>query len=216
MIAVAEHDFYNRPAPGCRKVIHVAVTVGNRCLNAINPDEQTALLIAVKESRDKAAFARLFDHFAPRLKAMLMHSNRSAAEADDVLQDVMLTIWRKARLFDPERASASAWIYRVARNRMIDIIRKESRAIPPELFETQDTGDSQSVEFGRAEEATALREALARLPDAQRVLIERAYLGELTHQEITRDTGLPVGTVKSRIRLGLEKLRHELKGLRKP
>lgn len=182
----------------------------------VDAQRQTALLVAVRDSRDKAAFSQLFDHFAPRLKAMLMRSNMSAAQADDVLQDVMLTIWRKAHLFDENRASASAWIYRVARNRMIDIIRKESRAIPPELYEEAEEPDTQSADLGRTQEAQLLHQALQRLPENQRAMIERAYLGELTHQEINKDTGLPVGTIKSRIRLGLEKLRHELKDLRKP
>ena len=177
---------------------------------------QTSLLVAVRDNRDRQAFSRLFDHFAPRLKAMLVRSNMNQAQADDILQDVMLTIWRKAHLYDPARAGASAWIYRVARNRMIDIVRRERRAIPPELYDDAVEPETQSAELGHAQEARLLREALERLPEKQRAMIERAYLGELTHQEINRDTGLPVGTIKSRIRLGLEKLRHDLKDLRKP
>jgi RNA polymerase sigma-70 factor (ECF subfamily) len=177
---------------------------------------QTELLVAVRDSRDRTAFSQLFDHFAPRLKAMLVRSNMNQAQADDILQDVMLTIWRKAHLFDPARAGASAWIYRVARNRMIDIVRKERRAIPPELYDDAVEPEKQSADLGQAQEAQLLRAALERLPENQRAMIERAYLGELTHQEINRDTGLPVGTIKSRIRLGLEKLRHDLKDLRKP
>ena len=179
-------------------------------------ERQTALLVAVRDSRDRAAFSQLFDHFAPRLKAMLVRSNMNRTQADDILQDVMLTIWRKAHLYDPDRAAASAWIYRVARNRMIDIVRKEKRAIPPELYDDAAEPENQSVDLGHAQEAELLRAALMRLPESQRAMIERAYLGELTHQEINKDTGLPVGTIKSRIRLGLEKLRHDLKDLRKP
>lgn len=177
---------------------------------------QTGLLLAVRDRRDKQSFSLLFDYYGPRIKALLMRSNMSEAHAEDILQDVMLTIWRKAQLFDPAKASASAWIYRVARNRMIDIIRKEQRAIPPELFENEADGATPSEDLEQVQEATLLREALARLPESQRTIIERVYLGELTHREVTEVTGLPIGTVKSRIRLGLEKLRHELRNLRTP
>ncbi len=177
---------------------------------------QTDLLLAVRDRRDRASFSQLFDYYAPRLKALLLRSSMSDAQADDILQDVMLTIWRKAHLYDPAKASASAWIYRVARNRMIDIIRKEQRAIPSELYETDTEPGTQPDDLGQTQESALLREALGRLPEAQRVMIERVYLGELTHREVTEATGLPIGTIKSRIRLGLEKLRHELKHLRTP
>jgi len=189
---------------------------GANCVAEDQATQQTRLLIAVRDNRDRAAFSELFDFYAPRVKAMLMRSSMSSAQADDILQDVMLAIWRKAHLFDPSRASASAWIYRVARNRMIDVIRKESRAVPPELYEEPAVPENQTAELAIAQETEFLRVALGRLPPAQREMIERVYLGELTHQEVGHQTDLPVGTIKSRVRLALEKLRHELKTLRTP
>ena len=177
---------------------------------------ETTLLLAVRDHRDKAAFAELFDLFAPRLKAMIMRGGSNAAHAEDVVQDAMLAVWRKAGQFDPHRAQASGWIYRIARNRMIDIARKESRPVPQELIDDEATGEDASQVMGLAQESDALKKALSNLPEKQRVMIEKAYLGELTHQEITEVTGLPLGTIKSRIRLGLERLRHELKELRHP
>lgn len=175
-------------------------------------------MIAVRDQRDKAAFGRLFDHFAPRLKGFVIRAGAPAAQAEDIVQDVMLTLWRKAHLFDPARAQVSSWIYQIARNRQIDIIRKEARPVPEALVPADEAGDDPDPDAGQAlaldQETDKLRQALARLAPAQREMIERAYLGELTHSEIRDATGLPLGTIKSRIRLGLERLRHELKDLR--
>ncbi len=170
-------------------------------------------MLAVRDSRDRAAFATLFDYFAPRLKGFVMRSGMGAAQAEEVVQDVMLTVWRKADQFDPARAQVSAWIYQIARNRHIDVIRRESRPIPEELTRDRDMEPDASQILAVEQEAGKLKQALARLKPDQRKIIEQAYLGELTHQEISTQTGLPLGTIKSRIRLGLEKLRHDLKDL---
>jgi len=176
--------------------------------------EQTQWLLAVAHSRDRAAFGRLFDFFAPRLKSMLARQGVSGAKADDIVQDVMLSVWRKAGQFDPGRAQASAWIYRIARNRHIDIVRRTGRPVPEALLHEDEPQQDASQMLAMDQEVSALRDALAGLNEEQRDVIEQAYLGELSHSEINRATGLPLGTIKSRIRLGLEKLRHELKELR--
>ncbi|MEM8570622.1 MAG: sigma-70 family RNA polymerase sigma factor [Pseudomonadota bacterium] len=176
---------------------------------------QTLWLIAVRDRRDRAAFARLFDHFAPRIKAMLMRSGLRDGASEDVVQDVMLTVWKKAAQFDPHRAEASAWIYRIARNRQIDLARREKRPVPDELAEPSEVQQDAGQIVALDQEARRLREALDRLTPDQTAIIEKAFLGELTHSEISRETGLPLGTIKSRIRLGLDRLRHELKDLRK-
>ncbi|MCT4559007.1 MAG: sigma-70 family RNA polymerase sigma factor [Pelagimonas sp.] len=175
--------------------------------------QQTQWLIAVRDHRDRAAFAALFDYFAPRLKGFIMRSGASAHKAEEVVQDVMLTIWRKAGQFDPHRAQASAWIYQIARNRQIDIARKEHRPMPEELkIEPNQEPDASQI-LGLEQEVDHLKQALADLKPEQREVIEQAYLGEMSHQEISNQTGLPLGTIKSRIRLGLNRLRHELKDL---
>jgi RNA polymerase sigma-70 factor (ECF subfamily) len=145
-----------------------------------------------------------------------MRSGTGNAQAEEIVQDVMLTVWRKAHLFDPQRAQVSSWIYQVARNRQIDIIRRESRPVPEELKPPDSTDEDASQIIALDQEAQQLRQALARLKPGQREMVEKAYLGDLTHAEIKAETGLPLGTIKSRIRLGLEKLRHELKDLRSP
>ncbi len=180
----------------------------------IGYSDQTHWMIAVRDNQDREAFAKLFDYFAPRLKGFIMKSGIAAAQAEEIVQDVMLTVWRKAAQFDPHRAQVSAWIYQITRNRQIDITRKESRPVPEELKEDPGSEADASQIVGLEQEATQLRQALATLKPEQREIIEKAYLGELTHQEISAETGLPLGTIKSRIRLGMERLRHELKDLK--
>lgn len=175
---------------------------------------QTTWMLAVRDHRDREAFSALFDHFAPRLKGFFMRSGSGAAQAEEIVQEVLLTVWRKAEQFDPARAQVSAWIYQIARNRQIDVIRKEGRPMPDELREDQAAEPDASQILAVEQETTQLKQALERLKPDQREIIKQAYLGELTQQEISTQTGLPLGTIKSRIRLGLERLRHELKDLR--
>ncbi|OWU83501.1 RNA polymerase sigma factor RpoE [Oceanicola sp. 22II-s10i] len=170
-------------------------------------------MLAVRDRRDRMAFAALFDHFAPRLKGFVMRSGTPAEQAEEIVQDVMLKVWRKADLFDPHRAQVSSWIYQIARNRQIDVLRKESRPVPEELAEDPDAEPDAGQILALEQETDHLRRALTGLKPEQREVIEKAYLGELTHQEISDQTGLPLGTVKSRIRIGLDRLRKELKDL---
>lgn len=176
--------------------------------------EQTKWMLAVRDRRDRVAFGHLFDFYAPRLKAVMMRSGTGASQAEDIVQDVMLAVWNKAHQFDPARSQVSGWIYRISRNRQIDLARRNARPAPEELeMETDPKADPSEV-LGLEQEAALLKTALSKLKPDQKEMIEKAYLGELTHSEIQEVTGLPLGTIKSRIRLALERLRHELKGLR--
>lgn len=197
-----------RPTFGARKDMNEVTQPPTQ----ISP--QTTWMLAVRDRRDRAAFSALFDHFAPRLKGFVMRSGAGSAQAEEIVQDVMLTVWRKAEQFDPARAQVSAWIYRIARNRQIDVIRKEGRPLPDELGEDPSTELDASQILAVEQEISQLKKALERLKPDQREIIKQAYLGELTQQEISAQTGLPLGTIKSRIRLGLERLRHEMKDLR--
>lgn len=176
--------------------------------------DQTEWMLAVRDRRDRSAFGLLFDYFAPRLKGVAMRSGLGSGAAEDVAQEVMLTVWRKADKFDPHRAQVSAWIFQIARNRRIDLVRKEHRPLPEEIKIADDVEDDAGQILALEQEAGQLKTALDQLTPDQRDMIEKAYLGELTHKEISDQTGLALGTVKSRIRLGLERLRHELKGMR--
>lgn len=168
------------------------------------------LLVRVRDHQDRAAFAQLFRHFAPRVKAFLMKSGAGAALAEECAQDVMATLWQKAHLFDPSRASVATWVYTIARNRRIDALRKARRAEPEELDWGPEPEPDQAEVMEAQQETERLGRALAALPAPQRTLIERAFYGDLSHSEIAAETGLPLGTIKSRIRLALDKLRHQM------
>ncbi|MGC9418774.1 MAG: sigma-70 family RNA polymerase sigma factor [Rhodovulum sp.] len=169
------------------------------------------LVERVRSDKDQAAFSELFGHFAPRVKAFLMKSGADASLAEECAQEVMATVWNKAQLFDPERASVATWVFTIARNRRIDALRKQRRPEPEDLPWGPEHEPDQSETIALQQESEQLGKALAALPENQRVLIERAYFGELSHSEIAAETGLPLGTIKSRIRLALERLRHEMK-----
>jgi len=165
----------------------------------------------IRDHRDKEAFAALFSHFAPRVKGFLMKSGAAADLAEECAQDVMVTLWNKAHLFDPSRASVATWIFTIARNRRIDILRKENRPEPEDLPWGPDAEPDQADVLALQQESLRLKAAIQALPDAQRDLIQKAYFGDLSHREIAVQTGLPLGTIKSRIRLALDRLRHVMK-----
>ena len=165
----------------------------------------------VRDQRDAGAFAEIFRHYAPRVKAFLLKSGASGALAEECTQDVMATLWHKAHLFDPTRASVATWIFTIARNRRIDTLRRTRRPEPEDLSWGPESEPDQADVLSLRQETARLGVALSQLPDAQRALIEKAYYGDLSHSEIPAETGLPLGTIKSRIRLALDRLRHEMK-----
>lgn len=167
-------------------------------------------IAAIRDTRDKEAFAALFAHFAPRVKSFVMRGGTPPDVAEECAQETMVTLWNKAHLFDPTKASASTWIFTIARNRHIDMIRRSKRPEPEDLPWGPEQDPDQADVIGLQQETDQLGEALAQLPEKQRVLIEKAYLGELTHSQIAAETGLPLGTIKSRIRLALDRLRHTM------
>ena len=164
----------------------------------------------IRQSQDQAAFAELFQHFAPRVKAFLIRSGSDATLAEECAQEVMATLWHKAHLFDPSRATVATWVFTIARNKRIDAIRKQRRPEPEELTWGPEAEPEQEDVIALQQETAQLKTALLQLPEAQRELIEKAYFGDLSHREIASQTGLPLGTIKSRIRLALDRLRHAM------
>jgi RNA polymerase sigma-70 factor (ECF subfamily) len=169
-----------------------------------------AELEAIRDRQDEKAFAALFSYFAPRVKAFLIKTGTTPEFAEECAQDVMATLWRKAHMFDGSKASVATWIFTIARNRKIDMIRKARRPEPEELPWGPDAEPAAVEVMALQQETELLGRALATLPEKQRKLIERAYFGELSHSEIAAETGLPLGTIKSRIRLALDRLRHAM------
>lgn len=167
-------------------------------------------VVRIHNDRDQRAFAELFGHFAPRVKAFLMKSGASVSLAEECTQEVMATLWQKSHMFDPTRASVATWIFTIARNRKIDALRKQRRPEPEDLTWGPEPEPDQAEVIEMRQESQKLEKAVRSLPAKQRELVERAYFGDLSHSEIASQTGLPLGTIKSRIRLALERLRHEM------
>jgi RNA polymerase sigma factor (sigma-70 family) len=179
--------------------------------NVSNPAVFAAWVADVAERRDRGAFTRLFDHFAPRLKAYLIRLGTDAALSEEIVQDVMATLWRKAQLFDPAKSSLSTWLYRIARNRRIDLARREKGELDPDepmLQPAQSPDLDKLMDVQQREEV--VRAALTTLPAEQLTLVKLAFFEGLSHSQISETTGLPLGTVKSRIRLAFTRLRRML------
>lgn len=180
-------------------------------VSGADPFEHDRLIEAVAQRRDRAAFARLFDYYAPRLKAFLMRSGASASAAEDFAQDAMLTVWRRADLFDARRAHAATWIFIIARNRRLDALRQEGRrALSGEDPLAPAEPERPDVAFEMAGEAERVRAAIANLAPDQAEAIRLSFFGDRPHAEIAAALHLPLGTVKSRIRAGLARLRAQL------
>jgi RNA polymerase sigma-70 factor (ECF subfamily) len=175
-----------------------------------------ALIAAIARSGDRAAFAALFDHFAPRVKGLLMRCGTPAELAEEVAQDTLLTVWRKAALFDPAKASAATWIATIARNKRIDIARRETRSRLSQVYEILDEEPPEQPDatLSGAEREARVRAAMTQLSADQYRVVELAFLEGFSHQDVARRLAIPLGTVKSRLRLALSHLRGKLEDLR--
>ncbi len=187
-------------------------TVASRAV----PDELSELLIAVAEHKDRKAFIKLFEHFGPRVKSYLKRLGVNDSEADDLMQEVMLTVWRRAEQFDCRKARASTWIFTITRNKRIDAIRRERR---PELDPNDpalvpDRDDDPSEAVSANEWRAAIKRAIDEVPEEQAKLLRMSFFEDKTHDAIATELDLPLGTVKSRIRLAVAKLRRSLEELR--
>ena len=176
--------------------------------------EHAALAKAVASAQDRDAFAQLFDFYAPRLKASLIRMKLDAGLAEEVTQEVMLILWRKAALFDPQKASLATWLYRIARNSRIDVARRARTDYFDPLEQIHDRADEDQpgadVTMDAGQRQDKLQAALKSLPPDQNNLIRLAFFDGLSHSEIAEQAGMPLGTVKSRIRLAFSRLRRAL------
>lgn len=170
------------------------------------------LLVAVADRQDRAAFAELFAYYAPRVKSYLMRLGSDGAQAEEIAQDVMVNVWRKASLFDRTQASVSTWIFRIARNRRIDVFRRARRPdLDPEEPMILPSGvEAPEARVESLETEARVRAALTGLPEEQVSLLKLAFYEGLSHREIAERIGVPLGTVKSRIRLAFAKMKTRL------
>ena len=175
----------------------------------------TANILAIAQSSDRAAFRAVFEFYAPRVKSFLLRSGGDAARAEEVTQETMVAVWRKAHLFDPQKASAATWIFTIARNLRIDAYRKERRPeIDPEDPALQISAPADAMsELASTQDAAELTGALAELSAEDRQLLELAYYKDRSQSQIASELGLPLGTVKSRMRQIYARLRNRLEHL---
>ncbi|MET0907433.1 MAG: sigma-70 family RNA polymerase sigma factor [Tardiphaga sp.] len=176
------------------------------------PEDMSARIVAIAASADMAAFETLFREFSPRIRAYLIKMTRDAQASEDLVQETMLAIWRKAGQYDPSRGPASAWVYTIARNIWIDAWRRQRRPAfdpdDPALSAEPEPDAPRQMETQQSREA--VRRAMERLPAEQIDIIRLSFFEEASHSTIAARLGLPIGTVKSRIRLAFGRLRAAL------
>lgn len=181
-------------------------------VGAANPERQRELLAAVAAGHGTAAFVALFQYFAPRLKAYMKRLGAADMEAEELAQDVMVAVWRKAGTYDPARSAVSSWIFTIARNLRIDALRRDRRrALDPEdpqlLPLPLPLPDAQVL---TEERDRRIRAALEALPREQAEVVDLAFYGGKSHVEIAASLAIPLGTVKSRMRLAFQHIREVL------
>ena len=171
-------------------------------------------LVAIGLHRDETAFADVYGYYAGRVKSFLMGKGMNDEVAEELTQEIMLTVWRRAESYDPKKAAASTWLFTIARNRRIDYLRGNSR-VEVELdddmldIETTET-DPQAKFVSDAQVAIKLEHALEKLPQEQRQVMHLSYFRGQSHGAIAKWLDLPIGTVKSRIRLAMQAVRASL------
>lgn len=175
-------------------------------------DSMDELLVAVAKNRDRAAFRELFEFFAPRMKAFIMRQGMDGQMAEDVVQEAMVRVWQKAHQFDPSKARASTWMFTIARNLRIDHLRKSNRPEPdpndPAFI--PDAEPDGYAHVAQSQDAARVQAVLELLPEEQRTVLQKSFFEEKPHPEIAEELGIPLGTVKSRIRLAFKRVRSEL------
>ena len=181
---------------------------------AAKDQELTTLIDLIATRKDKSAFSSLFKLVGPRIKGYLMKLGSNDIVAEDLLQEVMLTVWRKSETFDRNKAAVSTWLFTIARNKRIDMLRKEIRPQldPNDPMLTPNQEDSADNFYGSKQESIKITDAIKMLPEEQSKLIKMTYYEDKSHSIIAKELKMPLGTVKSRIRLASTRLKKLLEG----
>ena len=173
-------------------------------------DEWSECLSLIAQNEDRAAFSRLFRHFAPLMKAFALSGSRlSASNADELVQEVMLKVWQKAGAFNPEKAAASTWVYTIARNCRTDMYRRLQKfdtALTAEDLSTDHETEEAFLVLHQKRNRDKIRQLVKELPTDQAQILAKVYMEGKSHSEVAGELDLPLGTVKSRVRLAIQKL----------
>ena len=170
-------------------------------------------LIAIGKDRDQRAFQDFYDHFSGRIKSFLIGKGMEDAVAEELSQEIMLIVWRKADSYKPEKAAASTWLFTIARNRRIDYLRGNSRVeveLDDEMLEVDSSEPTQEDKVDLSQQSVILERAMNKLPQEQRQVLHLSYFRGQSHGAIADWLNLPIGTVKSRIRLAMQSIRSEI------
>ncbi len=173
----------------------------------VNPDD-LALMAAVAERADRDAFAQLFRRYAPRVKGHLMARGAPAVAADELTQETMLLVWRKAALFDATKGGLATWLFTISRNCLLNHLRRSGRPIPDDdPADDRDLPPDGEQQLLGAEATRLVTASIDRLPPEQREILVGAYWKGQTLQECADEAKIPLGTAKTRVRLALARLR---------
>ena len=177
-------------------------------------DEWSECLVLIAQNQDRAAFTRLFRHFAPLMKAFaLAGSTFSGNHADELVQEVMLKVWQKAGAFNPDKAAASTWVYTIARNCRTDMYRRLQKfdtAVSAEDVAGEQESDEAFQVLHQKRSSEKVRELIKELPADQAQILTKAYMQGKSHSEVAAELDIPLGTVKSRVRLAIQKLQIQI------
>ena len=181
---------------------------------AVKDQELTSLITLVATKKDRVAFGNLFKLVGPRIKGYLMKLGSNDIVAEDLLQEVMLTVWRKSETFDRSKAAVSTWLFTIACNKRIDLLRKEIRPQldPNDPMLTPNQEEPADEKYSANQESAKITDAINMLPDEQAKLIKMTYYEDKSHSIIAKELKMPLGTVKSRIRLASTRLKKILEG----
>ncbi len=201
------------------QVISARSTIANNAKKMTSKNEQSApaelseYLIAVGTNRDKQAFAKLFAWFGPKIKRIAAQKLNNDAAGFDITQETMTRVWRKAHLFVPEKGAATTWVYTVMRNVIFDTMRKnktqKAESLSDDIWPIEDQ-ISEEIPFQDHLMSNQLSKLVKQLPPNQQEALTAVYFKQLTHEELAKQLNIPVGTVKSRIRLAVTKLKQQL------